>query len=54
MEQPFSPVPQADSVVDDADSFDLNVTFVEGASATETLLMCSIGDSCGQSACTTS
>ncbi|MET8577283.1 FxLD family lanthipeptide [Streptomyces sp. NPDC005012] len=41
----------------DADPFDLDITFIEGTPATETVLMCSTGDNCGSScpsACTTS
>jgi len=39
------------------DPFDLDITFIEGAPAAETALMCSTGDNCGTScpsACTTS
>jgi len=39
------------------DPFDLDVTFIEGTPAAETVLMCSTGDNCGSScpsACTTS
>jgi FxLD family lantipeptide len=37
--------------------FDLDITFIEGTPAAETVLMCSTGDTCGSScpsACTTS
>lgn len=40
-----------------ADPFDLDITFIEGTPAAETVLMCSTGDTCGSScpsACTTS
>jgi FxLD family lantipeptide len=39
------------------DPFDLDITFIEGTPAAETVLMCSTGDNCGSScpsACTTS
>lgn len=39
------------------DPFDLDITFIEGTPAAETVLMCSTGDGCGSScpsACTTS
>ncbi|MFF4543642.1 FxLD family lanthipeptide [Streptomyces sp. NPDC001406] len=39
------------------DPFQLDITFIEGTPATETVLMCSTGDNCGSScpsACTTS
>jgi FxLD family lantipeptide len=42
---------------DDFDPFDLDITFIEGTPAAETVLMCSTGDNCGTScpsACTTS
>jgi FxLD family lantipeptide len=42
---------------DGADPFDLDITFIEGIPAAETVLMCSTGDNCGTScpsACTTS
>ncbi|MEV6949230.1 FxLD family lanthipeptide [Streptomyces sp. NPDC051172] len=41
----------------DDDPFGLDITFIEGTPATETVLMCSTGDTCGSScpsACTTS
>ncbi|WP_242903627.1 FxLD family lanthipeptide [Actinomadura terrae] len=37
--------------------FELDITFIEGTPAAETVLMCSMGDTCGSScsgACTTS
>jgi FxLD family lantipeptide len=39
------------------DPFDLDITFIEGTPAAETVLMCATGDNCGTScpsACTTS
>ncbi len=39
------------------DPFDLDITFIEGTPAAETVLMCTTGDNCGTScpsACTTS
>ena len=41
----------------DDDPFGLDITFIEGTPATETMLMCGTGDNCGSScpsACTTS
>ncbi|MEU9155014.1 FxLD family lanthipeptide [Streptomyces sp. NPDC048417] len=55
-ERPTAPA-QADLVKTDADPFGLDITFIEGTPATETVLMCSTGDTCGSScpsACTTS
>ncbi|MGE9695616.1 FxLD family lanthipeptide [Streptomyces sp. NRRL F-5630] len=54
-----SPTPpeQAGLVKADVDPFGLDITFIEGTPATETVLMCSTGDTCGSScpsACTTS
>lgn len=43
--------------VEQSDPFDLDITFIENTPATETVLMCSTGDTCGSScpsACTTS
>lgn len=40
-----------------SDPFDLDITFIEGTPAAETMLYCSTGDGCGSScpsACTTS
>lgn len=48
---------QTDLVRTDDDPFGLDITFIEGTPATETVLMCSTGDTCGSScpsACTTS
>ncbi|MFD8063907.1 FxLD family lanthipeptide [Streptomyces cyaneofuscatus] len=53
-ERPTAPV-QAEPLPDDP--FGLDITFIEGTPATETVLMCSTGDTCGSScpsACTTS
>lgn len=39
------------------DPFELDITFIEGTLAAETILMCGTGDNCGSScpsACTTS
>lgn len=55
-EKPTAPAP-ADLVTTDDDPFGLDITFIEGTPATETVLMCSTGDTCGSScpsACTTS
>ncbi|MGW0937765.1 FxLD family lanthipeptide [Streptomyces sp. NPDC002666] len=55
-ERPTVPT-QADLVKTDDDPFGLNITFIEGTPATETVLMCGTGDNCGSScpsACTTS
>lgn len=41
----------------EGDPFELDITFIEGTPAAETVLMCSTGDGCGSScpsACTTS
>ncbi|MBW1601025.1 FxLD family lanthipeptide [Streptomyces sp. JJ66] len=49
-----APVP---SVEAQPDPFGLDITFIEGTPATETVLMCSTGDTCGSScpsACVTS
>ncbi|MFI0108060.1 MULTISPECIES: FxLD family lanthipeptide [Streptomyces] len=54
-EKPTTPA-QAGLVTPD-DPFGLDITFIEGTPATETVLMCSTGDTCGSScpsACTTS
>ncbi|WP_079188957.1 FxLD family lanthipeptide [Streptomyces kebangsaanensis] len=53
---PTAAQPSADTF-DEADPFGLDITFIEGTPATETVLMCSTGDNCGSScpsACTTS
>ncbi|MFH9612941.1 FxLD family lanthipeptide [Streptomyces pratensis] len=55
-ERPTAPA-AADLVNSDDDPFGLDITFIEGTPATETVLMCSTGDTCGSScpsACTTS
>lgn len=56
-ERPTTPA-QSDLVpTDETDLFGLDITFIEGTPATETVLMCSTGDTCGSScpsACTTS
>ncbi|MCW8095848.1 FxLD family lanthipeptide [Streptomyces tauricus] len=55
-EKPTAPA-QADLVKTDDDLFGLDITFIEGTPATETVLMCGTGDNCGSScpsACTTS
>ncbi|MFJ4973020.1 FxLD family lanthipeptide [Streptomyces sp. NPDC088755] len=55
-ERPTVPA-QADLVKTDDDPFGLDITFIEGTPATETVLMCGTGDNCGSScpsACTTS
>ncbi|MHA5048872.1 FxLD family lanthipeptide [Streptomyces sp. SD15] len=55
-ERPTAPA-QADLVTTDDVPFGLDITFIEGTPATETVLMCSTGDTCGSScpsACTTS
>jgi FxLD family lantipeptide len=54
-ERPTAPA-QSDTT-DGTDPFGLDISFIEGTPATETVLMCSTGDSCGSScpsACTTS
>ncbi|MCX4659131.1 FxLD family lanthipeptide [Streptomyces uncialis] len=56
-EKPVADDQQPASTVDDADPFGLDINFIEGTPATETVLMCSTGDNCGSScpsACTTS
>lgn len=61
LDRPVTPVQpetgtETDSF-DDTDPFDLDITFIEGTPATETVLMCSTGDTCGSScpsACVTS
>ncbi|MFF6880050.1 FxLD family lanthipeptide [Streptomyces sp. FXY-T5] len=55
-ERPTAPA-QADPAKTDDDPFGLDISFIEGTPATETVLMCSTGDTCGSScpsACTTS
>ncbi|GAB3164095.1 hypothetical protein GCM10027059_19540 [Myceligenerans halotolerans] len=57
-DDPAAPVEPADDGEKlAADPFGLDITFIEGTPATETVLMCSTGDTCGSScpsACTTS
>ncbi len=56
-EKPVAPVQPAVDTVDETDPFGLDISFIEGTPATETVLMCSTGDTCGSScpsACTTS
>jgi FxLD family lantipeptide len=55
-ERPTAPVQPGLAETND-DPFGLDITFIEGTPATETVLMCSTGDTCGSScpsACTTS
>lgn len=58
LEQPVAPAALAADVVNNPDDpFNLDITFIEGTPATETVLMCSTGDTCGSScpsACVTS
>ncbi|MEC3993644.1 FxLD family lanthipeptide [Actinacidiphila sp. DG2A-62] len=54
--EPAAAMPSVAEVVDD-DPFGLDISFIEGTPATETVLMCGTGDNCGSScpsACTTS
>ncbi|WP_405749379.1 FxLD family lanthipeptide [Streptomyces sp. NBC_01411] len=56
-EKQVAPARPAVATLDDADPFGLDISFIEGTPATETVLMCSTGDTCGSScpsACTTS
>jgi FxLD family lantipeptide len=56
IDRPVPSAPPAADAVDD-DPFQLDITFIEGTPATETVLMCSTGDTCGSScpsACVTS
>lgn len=51
------PVALTQTDVESDDPFLLDITFIEGTPAAETVLMCSTGDTCGSScpsACTTS
>ncbi|WP_129840409.1 FxLD family lanthipeptide [Streptomyces sp. RFCAC02] len=51
------PATEAATTDTNTDPFDLDITFIEGTPATETVLMCSTGDNCGAScpsACATS
>ncbi|MFF2211021.1 FxLD family lanthipeptide [Streptomyces antibioticus] len=57
IERLTAPATQADLVKTGDDLFELDITFIEGTPATETVLMCGTGDNCGSScpsACTTS
>ncbi|WP_432097653.1 FxLD family lanthipeptide [Streptomyces sp. bgisy100] len=54
-EKPLAPAQPALDTAEDP--FGLDITFIEGTPATETVLMCTTGDTCGSScpsACTTS
>ncbi|MEV0577205.1 FxLD family lanthipeptide [Streptomyces sp. NPDC050392] len=56
-EKPTTPAPPDLVSIDETDPFGLDITFIEGTPATETVLMCGTGDNCGSScpsACTTS
>ncbi|WP_371565083.1 FxLD family lanthipeptide [Streptomyces canus] len=56
-ERPTAPVQSDLATTVETDPFGLDITFIEGTPATETVLMCSTGDTCGSScpsACTTS
>ncbi|MFG3026667.1 FxLD family lanthipeptide [Streptomyces sp. NPDC048254] len=56
-ERPTAPVQSDLATTDETDPFGLDIAFIEGTPATETVLMCSTGDNCGSScpsACTTS
>ncbi|MFE9308188.1 FxLD family lanthipeptide [Streptomyces sp. NPDC088817] len=56
-ERPTAPAQPALASTESTDPFGLDITFIEGTPATETVLMCSTGDTCGSScpsACTTS
>lgn len=58
LDDPATPVEPTDNTeMPVADPFGLDITFIEGTPATESVLMCSTGDTCGSScpsACTTS
>ncbi|MFD0551587.1 FxLD family lanthipeptide [Streptomyces rectiviolaceus] len=57
VEKPLTPAQPAADTVEETDLFQLDITFIEGTPATETVLMCSTGDTCGSScpsACVTS
>ncbi|OEV03775.1 hypothetical protein AN219_38080 [Streptomyces nanshensis] len=57
VENPVVPAQPHEDTVEDTDLFGLDITFIEGTPATETVLMCSTGDNCGSScpsACATS
>jgi FxLD family lantipeptide len=56
-QRPTAPAQPDLVTTDETDPFGLDITFIEGTPATETVLMCSTGDNCGSScpsACTTS
>ncbi|MFI1864835.1 FxLD family lanthipeptide [Streptomyces jumonjinensis] len=56
-EKPVADGQQTAGTVDDADPFGLDISFIEGTPATETVLTCTTGDTCGSScpsACVTS
>ncbi|MEV0692217.1 FxLD family lanthipeptide [Streptomyces sp. NPDC050388] len=56
-ERPPAPAQPDLASTESTDPFGLDITFIEGTPATETVLMCSTGDTCGSScpsACTTS
>ncbi|MFD9715852.1 FxLD family lanthipeptide [Streptomyces sp. NPDC059076] len=56
-EKPVVTDQQTVGTVDEADPFGLDISFIEGTPATETVLMCTTGDTCGSScpsACVTS
>ncbi|BDH12841.1 FxLD family lanthipeptide [Streptomyces hygroscopicus] len=45
-EKPVAPAQPTLGTLDDADPFGLDISFIEGTPATETVLMCSTGDTC--------
>ncbi|MER6913342.1 FxLD family lanthipeptide [Streptomyces sp. NPDC000594] len=56
-EKPVAEDQQIVGAVDEADPFGLDISFIEGTPATETVLTCTTGDTCGSScpsACVTS
>ncbi|AZK96605.1 MULTISPECIES: FxLD family lanthipeptide [Streptomyces] len=56
-EKPVAEDQQTVGAVDEADPFGLDISFIEGTPATETVLTCTTGDTCGSScpsACVTS
>jgi FxLD family lantipeptide len=57
LENPVALAQSDSDAAEDTDPFGLDITFIEGTPATETVLMCSTGDTCGSScpsACVTS
>lgn len=46
--EPVAATPPVAEVVDD-DPFGLDISFIEGTPAAESVLMCTTGDNCGQS-----